>query len=174
MVPELLIRTKVMMAISSKGQVWDGSAYVDLNGPPGPTDFVNDTGAVAPVVRGQGDIWVDSTNVLLSWDANWITPTLLNGWVNYGNDGTDYQTARFRKVLGGLVVTEGLVKNGAIGSVIFNYPPGYRPALTTIILAGGNTRNGTRLDVRGSDGAVFTQTGTNGWIGLNFVFYASQ
>lgn len=54
---------------------------------------------------------------------SWKTPTLLNGWVDYGST---WQGARYRR-LGGVVYIQGLVKSGT-ASTVFNLPAGYRPA----------------------------------------------
>jgi hypothetical protein len=55
----------------------------------------------------------------------WITPTLTNGWVNFG---APRENLSFRKTVTGDVVIRGSVKNGATGTVVFTLPVGYRPA----------------------------------------------
>lgn len=57
---------------------------------------------------------------------NKITPTLLNGWQDYG---TAYESANYWKDKCSVVHLSGMVKGGSItdGSVIFTLPPGYRP-----------------------------------------------
>ncbi|WP_025679086.1 hypothetical protein [Paenibacillus massiliensis] len=54
---------------------------------------------------------------------SWISPTLLNGWINYGS--VDSPAGYYRDSLG-VVHLQGLVKNGT--SVVFRLPYGYRPA----------------------------------------------
>ena len=71
---------------------------------------------------GAGTEWVDAASGLV--DSGWQTPTLLNGWSDFG-DG--WQEARYRKI-GNRVTIEGLVKDGALpNSDIFSLPAGYRP-----------------------------------------------
>lgn len=53
----------------------------------------------------------------------WLTPTLINSWVNFGGGEQDLQ---YRKV-DDMVQIRGVVKSGAIGSVIAVLPVGYRP-----------------------------------------------
>ncbi len=55
----------------------------------------------------------------------WQVPTLLNNWVNYGEG---FNSCGYWKDSFNVVHLRGLVKSGAIGSVIFTLPTGYRPA----------------------------------------------
>jgi hypothetical protein len=54
----------------------------------------------------------------------WITPTLLNGWLNFGGA---FDEASYMKDSLGFVHIKGLVQSGSAASAIFNLPPGYRP-----------------------------------------------
>lgn len=58
--------------------------------------------------------------------TEWIAPTLLNGWVNYGGG---LATAGYRKDTHGYVRIKGNIKNGttATNTVLFTLPEGYRP-----------------------------------------------
>jgi hypothetical protein len=56
---------------------------------------------------------------------DWITPTLLNGWVNF--DTNSYAVCQYFKDNIGIVHARGFIKSGTIGSTIFNFPAGYRP-----------------------------------------------
>jgi hypothetical protein len=60
----------------------------------------------------------------------WITPTLLNGWVNFS---TDYYGAGYVKTSDGLVFFRGIIRNGPVGQNIFILPPGFRPSKTLIL-----------------------------------------
>ncbi|MGW8822216.1 hypothetical protein ACWGNU_08835 [Paenibacillus lautus] len=53
----------------------------------------------------------------------WIKPTLINGWVYFGNG----PTVEYSKTSNGLVLLKGKIKSGVIADTIFNLPPGYRP-----------------------------------------------
>ena len=59
-------------------------------------------------------------------DTGWITPTLLNGWVNLGGSN---RSAQYRR-LNGVVSITGTLKSGvtAANTVIFTLPAGFRPS----------------------------------------------
>jgi hypothetical protein len=96
---------------------------------------------------------------------DWIAPTLLNSWVDYGGGS---QTARYRK-LNGLVYVEGRIKNGTAVDVC-TLPVGYRPA--AILAFATNTGTGAgafaKLDVL-ADGTINAQ-GANLAHSINCVF----
>ncbi len=54
----------------------------------------------------------------------WITPTLLNSWVNYGG-GT--ATVAYYRDIGGTVRLRGTIKSGTLAAAAFVLPAGYRP-----------------------------------------------
>ncbi|WP_339787051.1 hypothetical protein NSQ38_03225 [Paenibacillus sp. FSL R7-0313] len=53
----------------------------------------------------------------------WIAPTLLNGWVIYN----DTLPVGYYKDSNGIVRFKGMVKSGALNSILLKLPPGYRP-----------------------------------------------
>jgi len=55
----------------------------------------------------------------------WTTPTLENGWVNFGSD---YAQVKYYKDKEGRVHLKGLVKDGTLNLHCFTLPVGYRPA----------------------------------------------
>jgi len=55
----------------------------------------------------------------------WITPTLLNGWVNYGSGESN---AGYYKDTVGTVRLTGVIKSGTLAATLFTIPIGYRPA----------------------------------------------
>lgn len=59
-------------------------------------------------------------NGLAQW--NWLTPPLLNGWVNFAG-----QPARFTILETGQVHLEGGVASGTLSTAAFTLPVGYRP-----------------------------------------------
>ncbi|MEJ9219567.1 hypothetical protein P4H46_15495 [Paenibacillus glucanolyticus] len=101
----------------------------------------------------------------------WITPTLLNGWVNYGSNDA---VAGFYKDSDGMVYIRGTVKSGVVGGpneqcTVFILPPGYRPSNYIGFATVAN--NGT-ADVAGrlnvdDGGRVIAKTGGNTWFGIN-------
>ncbi|MBY0202986.1 MULTISPECIES: hypothetical protein [Paenibacillus] len=107
----------------------------------------------------------------------WITPTLLNGWINYS---AAYQPPGYYKDSQGVVHLRGLISSGTsgTGTFIFNLPVGYRPKRA--ILFNTLTSNGTTLVVAtleiASNGVVYLGfAGGNTWLNLeNISFLAEQ
>jgi hypothetical protein len=88
-----------------------------------------------PGLNAGYELWWDTdatskeaiTTVLQSssppYESPWMDAELTEGWEYY-----DHRTVRFRKTNSGLVVIEGVVRDGAARvSVIFTLPVGYRP-----------------------------------------------
>lgn len=69
-----------------------------------------------------GSIWVGFAK---KQQENWIAPTLLNGWINFGSPQS---TAAYYKDDFGIVHLKGVLKSGSIGFSLFNLPVGYRPS----------------------------------------------
>jgi hypothetical protein len=113
------------------------------------------------------------TNPIVLDGEGWNTPTLLNGWVDYGGS---FHEARYRKLPSGLVEVRGLIKDGTTTSptVLFILPAGYRPAANLIFA----TLNGGalgRMDVRASGDVVFvTPSSGSSWFSVNCCFFADQ
>lgn len=103
---------------------------------------------------------------------NWLVPTLVNSWVNFGGGQQD---AEYTKDVFGWVHIRGCVKSGTTGNTIFTLPVGYRPSPSGLIfpastgLAGGQAYG--RVDVV-TDGRVIHIAGGNEHCALNFSFYA--
>lgn len=124
--------------------------------------------------------WNGTSWVLLSIltsDVNWINvgsggtaPAFQNGWLNYGSG---FAPARFMKLPDGMVVMQGLVQSGTVGSIIFTLPVGYRPAYTLLSATETSPNSNGRLDIL-STGAVSMQSGANGWYSINAMFPAEQ
>lgn len=85
-----------------------------------------------------------------------IAPTLLNSWVN--GSPSNRQTAGYYKDAFGTVYLQGYLSGGTAGTVAFNLPAGYRPALG-VEIAAASGGSGGRITVT-NDGnvtiAVFT------------------
>lgn len=95
-----------------------------------------------------------------------VAPTLLNGWVNFD---AGFQTAAYYKDGFGVVHLEGLVKLGTSGSVIFNLPAGYRPALHKHFSVVANAAAG---DIRvNTTGDVVHYAGSTTWLSLDGVTF---
>ena len=98
-------------------------------------------------------------NTALDLKANkaqeaWITPTLLNSWVN--NSGF---TTRYKKDDMGVVWCELFINAGNTSSIIFNLPTGYRPSQSLFIT--GNASGVTSQIIIAPGGTVTHSVGTN-------------
>lgn len=100
-------------------------------------------------------------------DASWQTPTLTNGWTNFGSG---YAPAQFRKLPTGEVEIQGLVRSGT-GDGLFVLPAGYRPGGQLIFATATDPNVFGRLDVN-PDGWVVRSIGSATWFSLNCKFYA--
>ncbi|ONI83506.1 hypothetical protein ALI22I_33985 [Saccharothrix sp. ALI-22-I] len=98
----------------------------------------------------------------------WRPLSLLNGWVNYGEE---WATAAYRAGGGGLVEVRGLVRWGTANHVA-TLPAGYRPSATLLTVQNqADTFN--RIDVR-ANGEILRLGSGNNYITLNVVFHADQ
>lgn len=106
----------------------------------------------------------------------WITPTLLNGWLDYG--AGSYGNARYYKDSFGRIYFDGLIKSGIVGSsgIAFKLPKGYIPARTFLSLvqsSDGTSQIYGRVDVKNT-GEVVIATGGNGWVSLADISFLAE
>ncbi|MCM0760265.1 hypothetical protein M7775_17060 [Sporomusa sphaeroides DSM 2875] len=107
----------------------------------------------------------------------WKTPTLLNGWQNYGNG---YNNAGYYKDSLGVVHLRGLVKGGSsIGSYtvsdyILVLPVGYRPLGGIYIFRVLSNNALGRCDIVSADGGVAARVGNNGWFCLDGISFRAE
>ncbi|WP_217597177.1 hypothetical protein [Cohnella sp. GbtcB17] len=101
----------------------------------------------------------------------WIAPTLVNGWVNYGSGET---VAGYYKDDRGYVFMRGLIKSGAIGQAAFTLPAGYRPDSPVRVSVNSNLAFGSLII--STDGRVIIDSGSStSWTSLAAVpFLATQ
>jgi hypothetical protein len=86
----------------------------------------------------------------------WISPTLLNAWLNFG--GT-YANVGYVKDDLGYVHLRGLIKSGTLAQPAFILPAGFRPEKDILIATTSNGAFG-QLSIR-TDGQVFIESGSN-------------
>lgn len=117
----------------------------------------------------------------------WITPTLINGWIPYSTGaGFGYPSAQYMKDPQGFIYLRGLVKKGAPPqSVIFYLPAGYRPKenITFVTISFDDvsaTEQMARIKIS-PDGAVtymigpvLSSAGDVSWVSLNLPPFTLQ
>lgn len=103
--------------------------------------------------------------------GGWINGTYQNSWVS--NNAPMFGAASYRLDADGVVHLRGLVQGGAIGSVIFNLPAGFRPS-KTIIRSNQSSNTQGRLDIH-NNGNVLQQMGTaGGWVTLDGIQFTAE
>lgn len=97
----------------------------------------------------------------------WQTPTLLNGWTNYG---TFLNAAGYWKDSFGVVHLRGVIRNGTSGSFIFVLPSGYRPPIRELLPSISTSSGGiftlARVDIL-STGEIQHMSGGTEYITLD-------
>ena len=152
-----------------------GSTYAVIPGTPGPQSFAH-VGSTPPENPVAGQMWVDdSTNLLDQWDDEWQYPVLLNGWTAYGGE---YPYVRYRRTVGGLVIVEGLVRYGPIGSTpshaVFNLPAGYRIGYRHVIASTAYPNNAdARINVDYQD-ILSILVGSTTWTSISVYYRADH
>ena len=99
----------------------------------------------------------------------WITPTLLNSWVNY--DAGVETHAAYRIDDDGMVHVKGLVKTGTPPAVIFTLPVGYRPPGHIVFSTVSNESFGVLRVL--SDGSITPSVGSATWFSIGEVAFTA-
>lgn len=156
----------VDMVISQTGNVGVGtttpSAKLDVVGTVQIVDGTEGAGKVLTSDASGNASWVDNVDPVEAWQ----TPTLINGWVNYGGGFTNvgYYKDRDR------VYLTGMIKSGAgPGNNIFILPAGYRPIARKLFDAISSGTQG-RVDVDAAGNVIFMQ-GSNSWVSLDEISF---
>ncbi|WP_410770968.1 hypothetical protein [Fontibacillus sp. BL9] len=108
----------------------------------------------------------------------WITPTLLNGWINY--DLSQYDPVGFYKDSFGEVHLRGMIGGGAVtpGTVLFRLPEGYRPkkhkALQAMGSIDGLTVSSTFLVVTPLGEVNILRGANNGYLSLCIPTFSAE
>jgi hypothetical protein len=147
-------------------QVHDGQKLLLISSPPGALSYSTDD----DVPRSVGDVQ-RTGDAAIDWDDDWIAPTLLNGWKDYGQG---YTPTGYRRLPGGIVQIRGLVYGGsaATATSVFVLPVGYRPANLTIHVTYGFNQV-YRLNVAPTGSVNFT-TGNTQYMSLECQFFADD
>jgi hypothetical protein len=89
-------------------------------------------------------------------DAAWVTPTLLNSWVDYG---LGKSTAGYRLMPDGTVALKGVLSGSSATAVMFTLPAAYRPSETRRFAAAANSAVGI-VEVTTAGNVSFTTGGS--------------
>ena len=165
-----LLDTEIVSPVTGQIPVFDGVAAKWKNAKQADSAH-SQIAATPPTPRGVGDLWVDTSADLLSWDDTWTAPTLKGVWSQYAG-----WNIRFRKTAGGLVVGKGLATPSTnIGySVIYTLPPGYRP-LEKIHLSTVSGGVHAAMGIEESGNVVSdSNLSASVWYSVCFTFYAEQ
>jgi hypothetical protein len=106
----------------------------------------------------------------------WITPTLLNGWVYYG---APYNTPGYYKDQFGRVWIKGLIKSGTTtnGTAVFQLPVDYRPPSQYLLTSATNdatfASKHCRIDVDTS-GNVLIYDVSSVWVSLDRINFSTK
>lgn len=98
---------------------------------------------------------------------DWITPTLLNGWVNNGNNEIQYYKDNF-----GVVRMRGTASGGTFATTVFTLPVGYRPIRNFGVNTSAGIGTNGHVNIL-SSGVVWFRTGTSNNVD-NVTFKAEQ
>lgn len=105
-------------------------------------------------------------------------PAFQNGWVNYSNGSDGNPNAGFWRSKSGIVYLRGLCKSGAVGTIIFTLPVGFRPGIfagvTTHYRFAVNSSNLFGAVRVTSIGDVFIDVASTTWIDLAGIQFRAE
>lgn len=111
----------------------------------------------APAVKYAGDLWTGQGAYFPTHDDAWTYATLNSPWYNFGGQ---YEPARYRKTIDGLLIMGGLIRGGTTGTIAFTLPVGYRPQYYQL-MSTLNDNYGCRINIR-SNGEVVPEKAASG------------
>jgi hypothetical protein len=133
--------------------------------------------AVADLANVQTDVSMIKNTYAKKQQGQWIAPTLLNGWVNFGStNGSLHEDAGYFKDELGIVHLKGTVMAGASTTIMFILPAGYRPKaeiMFPVTIHDGNTDNQGRLSIYG-DGSIKPYVVSNYWVCLDGISFRTE
>jgi hypothetical protein len=116
------------------------------------------------------------TTEALGTSGDWVTPSLHNGWTNFGESYAPFSYY----VSGPEVSVRGLIRFGTLGSAAFTFPAGLRPSARLVVQALADldaTLVPLRVDVTPSGDVLigpFLPAATYAWVSLGFKFRAEK
>jgi hypothetical protein len=93
-------------------------------------------------------------------EEQWVTPTLVNSWVNVSS----YQAVQYKRV-GSKVIIRGALQSGSAGSVAFTLPAGFRP-LTNNAFGASNGGSGSVTVTVFASGNVIISASSPAYLGI--------
>jgi hypothetical protein len=98
----------------------------------------------------------------------WQSPTLLNGWTNFGSAQAD---AGYRKLPWGDVQLRGVIKGGTMtgGTALFSLPSGYRPGANRRFVAIQGNETACRINVTPTGDVTINAVTDNTYLSLESV-----
>ena len=98
---------------------------------------------------------------------DWKTPTLLNGWTNFGGV---YETVGYMKDEFGFVHLRGMIKGGTVGQNAFMLPEGYKPLKSQyhMCISADIVRT---LNVQNNGGVFISSAASSNWVTLNGISF---
>ena len=101
---------------------------------------------------------------------DWITPTLFNGWTDYGGA---LETVGYMKDEFGFVHIKGMVKSGSVGYILFILPEGYRP-LNIQYHPSISSDKLITLAIRGNGAVFIPSSASNNWVAINGIIFKAE
>ena len=113
-----------------------------------------------------------ATQTALNLKANkvqeaWITPTLLNGWVNFDSG---YASCQYRIDSLGTVHLKGMIRNGTLGTPCFTLALGYRPTESQYHLS-LSSDNARTLTITSSGDVRISSVASKSWVSFNGITF---
>lgn len=101
---------------------------------------------------------------------DWITPTLLNGWTDFGGV---YESVGYMKDEFGFVHIRGMIKGGTVGQNAFMLPEGYKPLKSQyhMCISADIVRT---LNVQANGGVLIASAASNAWVTLNGISFKAE
>lgn len=132
------------------------------------SDYINISGnqASANIYNFLGNVRyadnIDSNRNYYTRVNDFSTPTLINGWANYGSGNA---TCQYYKDPQSKIHLKGVVSGGSVNTIIFTFPTFYRPSETLILTI--NTQNGFgKVSIDTSGNVKFINGDPTGYISL--------
>ena len=134
-------------------------------------DFKENSGDIEIVGGFRNNAWSSISSIKYA-NSQQHSLSMVNGWYNYGGAHAPLTYT----CSGGVVTVSGLIKAGKWGHCIAYLPPNCRPFRDRDLkFSINNHENQARVNVRGSDGCIYWNTGgqAHGWISLSGIIFST-